>query len=352
MSVSGQLCLWRTWISWAFLNRDNAESACALLSYVPKHILDSGSSFLSGQSTKQEGKTTDEKKTCVSHTSCLKVFKTLVGRMVSRHLYYCRDPGTHVIHKGKIMTHLFAATLAETTTASLAADHQRGLSVEFNTWLHIHKQCGYTGVSCKQRTDMCSHLRRSEQVAAWITRNAALDKGQCREGRHKYTKGYVQELFVAKQHHALKKKKLTIFTPWINTLHNVLDLIKLRPNWMIFFYEVGSLPRPYKQKQKKSSAILFTCCCIINYSKCECQQLTMTSATWINQPLCVWCEGVYVPAKQGELEKRPLIQCNLGFSKSWVIYNKKNRQNLKWKTVACRAKPWVFLSMQSSWCSK
>lgn len=91
------------------------------------------------------------------------------------------------------MTHLSlplyqALGLSETTTVSLTANHQRGLSAEFYTWLHTHKQLQRTGASSKQHTNICSHLRRSEQVAAWITRNAALDKGQCREGLHKYTK--------------------------------------------------------------------------------------------------------------------------------------------------------------------
>lgn len=40
----------------------------------------------------------------------------------------------------------------------------------------------------------------------------------------------------------------------------------------------------------------------------------MASATLINQPLCVSSEGVYVPVKQGELEKHPLIKSNIDLS--------------------------------------
>lgn len=34
----------------------------------------------------------------------------------------------------------------------------------------------------------------------------------------------------------------------------------------------------------------------------------------INHPLCVSGEGVYVPVKQGELEKHPQIKCNIDLS--------------------------------------
>lgn len=135
----------------------------------------------------------------------LMILQPLVGIMIFPSSVLLPWPGHSRYSQRKNNDSSFTATL--TNSRSVRNNHSlthcessKGpFSEAFYTWLHIHKQLQCTDVSSKQHTDICSHLRSSEQVAARITRNAALDKGQCWEGLHKYTEGSDEEVSVPKQ---------------------------------------------------------------------------------------------------------------------------------------------------------
>lgn len=59
---------------------------------------------------------------------------------------------------------------------------------------------------CRFQSHICFHLSPGKQVAVWVTKNVALDKGQCRERQKQHTADGLG-IFSMKQSETQKPKK-------------------------------------------------------------------------------------------------------------------------------------------------